>query len=1005
MAAGAAVLLLLLVWEIVSGPGGPRWAGYLLSGAGMLVTGAEIVRRWRAAAQGEGSIAGRLERLFPQARGVLTDALASPIGAAPPGSLERARASAGAGWIERRTVPRLDGALAVEDRGAIIVRRRLALALLLAVGVVAFGEPMAARRLAGALKDPGYLWSGSSGTWTVLPGDRVVAFGKRVDGRARFAGPAAEGPLVLESRRSTSSWLAETLAAGPAGTWSWPSVRAALRYRVRYGPFQSPEYRIDLETPFAVERVEARLAGEAWVPLAGRIVPAEEPLEIRGTASRLLLGAGVRLESAGELPLEVDGTELHGTVRVPAGAAWIVIRDPHGESSEGARFRAAPAGAPFVEILRPESDPLLLATEGAWIEVRAGAPAGLGELRWEIAGDRAGALAAVAGTRDTTVAAVVPLGAGREPGDTVRYRVVARTADRGGRSAASGWRTAILAEGAALETRAAAARAEAAAAVDRALAALRESPTRASGDRDSGEAARALDRSLQTAADSLARALDRTLAGSEMPAGLAERLQGYRQLLEGAAGAPLRPPPGLPEDPAAAAHARASVLEAIREGLAQVEKLLALSRAADTLAQLAVAEEALAERTRRAAPGELESGIAERQAALAEEARSAAAPLADSLTADLERALGAAEAALSEADPAAAAAAQDAAAGALSDAAAGARREVQEASAHGRAQRAAMDRAGAETLFLADRQRDLAERIDRPVAGSAEHAERVSRQQVVTRGLDATLGALVEAIGGRPAGFDLARRLAEAVFATRYAEEAVSSPPGRGRRPDGAAAATRDAARALAGLSRAFLLPEGESGGGAGAGAQGDAGAVARRLEAMAGAERSLADVMSGGTERGTREGDRGGNAEAAATQRGVGRQLGDLADELRELGVDPRTIQALAESVERTASRLERGLPGAESETDLRALARRFADLGRIIEQSTTERRRSETARAFLPADPPPLPERTTAPRLDPEAALAAWEGELPSGSLPAARAYLERLAAEGVRAPGGSP
>ena len=62
---------------------------------------------------------------------------------------------------------------------------------------------------------------------------------------------------------------------------------------------------------------------------------------------------------------------------------------------------------------------------------------------------------------------------------------------------------------------------------------------------------------------------------------------------------------------------------------------------------------------------------------------------------------------------------------------------------------------------------------------------------------------------------------------------------------------------------------------------------------------------------------------------------------------------------------------------------------------------RTSRTAGPFLPLDPPPLPRRATAARLDPEAALAPWLDALPSASIEAGRAYLERLAEEGVREP----
>jgi hypothetical protein len=161
----------------------------------------------------------------------------------------------------------------------------------------------------------------------------------------------------------------------------------------------------------------------------------------------------------------------------------------------------------------------------------------------------------------------------------------------------------------------------------------------------------------------------------------------------------------------------------------------------------------------------------------------------------------------------------------------------------------------------------------------------------------------------------------------------------------------------------------------------------------MAQAQAAMADALAGGQE------PAGGNAEAAAAERQAAADLRAMSGALEEEGLDARSIEALARSVEAASTRLERGLAGARTETELRSLARRLADLGRMIERETGERRRSETARSFVPAEPPPLEERVTAPILDPASALAPWAGALPSEMLGAARRYLERLADEGVR------
>lgn len=244
---------------------------------------------------------------------------------------------------------------------------------------------------------------------------------------------------------------------------------------------------------------------------------------------------------------------------------------------------------------------------------------------------------------------------------------------------------------------------------------------------------------------------------------------------------------------------------------------------------------------------------------------------------------------------------------------------------------------------------------------------------------------------------EIAMRIAHAVYSTRRAEDALEG----ARAGPGAAVAVRsaaeEAATALALLSRSLFLPGGGGGGQGGAGQEGESGPLSEQLQQMAQAQAAMADALAGGQE------PEGGTAEAAAAERQAAADLRAMSAALEEEGLDARSIEALARSVDAASTRLERGLAGARTETELRSLARRLADLGRMIERETEERRRSETARSFLPVDPPPLGERVTAPILDPATALAPWSGDLPSEMLGAARRYLERLADEGVREGGG--
>jgi hypothetical protein len=987
-AVAAAFVFALLAWEIVIGPAGVlRWLGYLAVTIVALVAGWRFVHGWRGSAIESADIVAELGRLFPQTRGTLEALLDDPRT-----GLAAARRRSAAAWLGRRGSSGLDRALAYADRSGIARRRWLALGMVAFAALTAISQPTAASRLAGALQRPQQVWRSPTVEWTVVPGDVDVAYGSPLAGQATIVGPPARGPLLLESRPPASAWRAETLALGPTGSWQWSEITSPFEYRVTFGPFTSPAYRVTVRVPVAIVRVEARFEGEAWAPLAGRTVSAGETLEIRGAASHPIDAAWVQWADGRKTPLEIEDVTFAGRVQLAAGEAWVVARTLSGDETSPTPFTVIGAGYAFVQLLQPDDDPTVLGSAGVWLEVRAGAAAGLQGLRWETDDGRGGAIGAVGGTRDTSVMAIARLGAERAPGDSFRFRVVARPL-RGG-SAATEWRTAVMASRAALSADVAADRAVAGREIDRALEAAQREVRGEGSAGDQGD----LDARLRAAADSLAQTLDRTLADPGLHPGLAERLAAYRRLLEGTSQTDLTPQLGLPNEPDAELSARALMLEAIREGLAETEALIQLSMTADTLAGLARSEDELASDTRGADPDRLSAEIEPRQAEIDAAASAAAETLPDSLRTSVEAALENVDAQMAERDPAALASAQKQAAEALEWAADGARAEVDRAAGAAAARRIAIDRAGAEVLFLARRQRELAVTMVGPPSGPGQHAARVARQAVVGRGLETALGALVEAIGGRPAGVELAARLAQAVFSVRYAGEAVAAPPGEGIGNAQVQAATEDAATALMLLARAFLLPESEGAAGGAEGAAGSSGQIARQLESMAQAERSLANALGSSDE------PVGGNPEAAAAQREVGRQLDEIAAELLEMGIDVRTVQGLETAVEELARQLERGIPGARADTDLRALARRLADVGRMVERETTDHRRAETARDFVPEMPPPLPSRASAQRLDPETALAPWRSVLPRGVLDSVRAYLESLAEAGVRSTSGS-
>lgn len=981
----AAFAFLLLVWEgVTGGTGLARAAGY--AAAALLGTGglALACARWLRPAAGEREVAERLERLFPQARGRVRAALG------PGGSgLAAAVANGGREWLARRGSA-LDAAFSEGVRRRSARMRRMALGLSAALVLAVIAAPAAGRRVVRAILDPATLWAGGASEWRVTPGDASIEYGASVTGAARYEGPLAGEVLVLEWREGEGAWRADTLGSERSAEWRWPEVAVERRYRLRYGRAATPEYTIEVGDPLVLLRIEAREPGEGWTSLAGRTVTAGAALEVRGEANGPIERAFVRDAGGRETALEVAGATFRGPAGgLPVGTARILVYGEGGVEIEGPTFLVAPRGSAFVEVLRPAENPTTLAAESAWLEVRAGAPAGLAALSWETSDGRTGSVAAVVGARDTVVTAVAALAGGHLPGDTIRYRLIARPVS--GPAVATPWRIAIVASAAVLraaaeEERAAAGR-EVADALEAARRAAEERGDALGTPADDAE----LDRRLAEAADSLARALDRTLADPEIDPELAARLEGYRQQLEGVAEAVFDPPRGMPADPAAEAEARAAVLEAISERLDRIERSIARQAAADSLEALADAQSELADETRAAAPVALERSLAARQEALAEAALEAAGELSEEASEGLEEALAEAAGEMRAGDPAAAARAQDRAAAEMMQAA-GQTRSEEGPQGPQTSHQTALDRAGAESLFLAERQRELAER-HAGLGDVGERAARLARQRVVTGGLDRALGTMVEAIGGRPASMELAMRMAQAVYATRQAETSLER---AAEGPGGAAAvrgAAEEAATALALLARGLFLPQQGGGGMGGSGQAGDSGQLSQQLQQMAAAQAAMADALASGEE------PAGGNAEAAAAEQRAADQLREMGEALEEEGVEARSIESLARAVEEASTRLERGLEGARTESDLRSLARRLADLGRMIDSRTREERTSETARSFVPAAPPPLDARVTAAVLDPAAVLAPWAGTLPAEMLAPARRYLERLADEGVR------
>ncbi|MDX1661409.1 MAG: hypothetical protein R3326_06425, partial [Gemmatimonadota bacterium] len=259
---------------------------------------------------GAEAMARAVEQAFPQARGSVRDALREPVGGLGAKRVEGARA-----WLERRGVDRLDRAVGERERGRIARWRAVALAAVAFGVAVAAVQPAAARRAIGAVADPASLWRPAS--WSVEPGDASVSAGASVEGRARVEAAKGSGPLVLEWRSAGGPWRPETLATGSSGAWRWTDLRSSRTYRLRYGPERSPAYTIDVAAPFAVVEARARTSEGVWESLAGRVLPADEPVEIEGRANRPVESAGIEVDGRPVEPLEVRGARFRGLVTLP----------------------------------------------------------------------------------------------------------------------------------------------------------------------------------------------------------------------------------------------------------------------------------------------------------------------------------------------------------------------------------------------------------------------------------------------------------------------------------------------------------------------------------------------------------------------------------------------------------------------------------------------------------------------------------------------------------------
>ncbi|MGH7558375.1 MAG: hypothetical protein ACREMD_11485, partial [Gemmatimonadota bacterium] len=795
-----AAAVVMIGWEGLVGPVSAwRPVGYATGAVGLLIGAGAIARRWSDGPSAR-ELARRIDRLFPQTRGGTVGLEASAAG-----SLGRQRQVAIRSWMTRRGEARLDEALGEEERRMAAGRRRVALALAGLAALAALTAPDAARRVTAALGAPSSIWRAPAVAWWIAPGDVEIERGAALDGEVRFAGPAMDAALILDLRPATGSWSAETLASGPWGSWHWDVVVADAEYRVRYGPFTSAVHRVSVRAPLAVVRLEGRTPEGPWFPLVGRTVPGGTRLELRGESNRPLTDAALEVGEGRRVDLEIGGASFSGAVVPPSGSARVVVRDADGATVSSEPFQIAAEGATWVDVVLPAEDPVVLSAVRAWVEARAGSAAGLGQVRWETDDGRSGTLGDPSGARDTTLSGAVPLAQDAAPGETLSYRVA--VLDLAGRRASSAWRTAIVADRSRLAEEARAKRQAAAdrmadiidetagrqrreaGAADRSGERAGEPPGERTGERASERPDDRIDERLRQAADSLASALDRTLADPGLPPDLAERMEGYRRLLEGASRAQLAPPPGVAPDPTGEAAARASVLEAIRRGLAEIDSLLAVKAGVDSLNRIADAEMGLAERTRGAAPGELSDEIAESQDALAESAREAAASLPDRLEESVDLALQQAAEGVRSGDPGVAAQAQQDAAMALSSVAQQAEASLGAEAEERARNRAALDRAGGAVLFLAEREQELLERMEAPARDTGEQADRVARQRVVTGGLERALTALMETIGGRPAAADLAEALTEAVYLTRIAQERVAeAPAGLGIDGDHAAA-------------------------------------------------------------------------------------------------------------------------------------------------------------------------------------------------------------------------
>ncbi len=250
--------------------------------------------------------------------------------------------------------------------------RLLALLLVPVIGLVLF-YPTSVEKSFSLLVNPLKDLPPSETLINVTPKGTRVARGSSVTVRASAAGAIPKSmELVLsfetgkgKDRPSQDSLLMDNLGDGRFSA-TIQGVQRSLQFRVATGPFSSPWYAIEAIDPPEVGNLKISVYPPHYTGLPMQTFDGGNAygikgstLHLEGQSSKDLAKAKILLEEGREVPLQIKGRRLQGSLVLFQPQKYqILVEDPLGFQNSPIPYelRVLPDGFPTVELLKPTED-------------------------------------------------------------------------------------------------------------------------------------------------------------------------------------------------------------------------------------------------------------------------------------------------------------------------------------------------------------------------------------------------------------------------------------------------------------------------------------------------------------------------------------------------------------------------------------------------------------------------------------------------------------------------